>query len=289
MATPVPLPEPEELTREAIARWHDDLMRTLFEAVAQLQVGDVGGNGVVVLDDTAPLPEGLLAWTLIARSADAPPPVELEAITATMTSTRGNGSTLSLPVPVDASVDDLLVAIITTGITGGSLTPPAGWVLRQQHLEPASDYRATAIYTYSVTDTVPDGNQDWAISSGRYLGIMLRVTGADLVDPVQANGGASSRATNQITVPDLLGSAGSLVFSFTNLNGTSPNTLIPVALPVNLTKIYENTDVDGTAVSRTALTVAIDYPTVDIDGYTAVADSSVSSGASQMIAIRAAT
>lgn len=288
MATSVPLPEPEDLTRESITRWGVEFIRTLALAAIELQAavnGAIGGN-VVVLNDDDPLPEGLEAWTLIARSAAVPPEIPLEAIPDTMTSVRGNGTTVSLPAPTDSVADDLLVAVISNNITSGPIVPPLGWVLRQRLTEPAAEYRATAIYTYSVTDEPPAGNQIWTISSGRYLGIIFRVTGADLVNPILANGTPSTRVTNTVTIPDLPGSANGLAIAVVNVNGTAGNALIPITLPVNWEKIYENTDVDGTLVSRSGLTVAIDYPTVDIEDFAAVAASSVSSGGGQLIAIR---
>lgn len=289
MATTVPLPEPEDLTREAISRWGVEFIRTLALAAIELQAavnGAVGGN-VVVRNSDDPLPEGLEAWTLIATSAAVPPEIALEAIPDTMTSVRGNGTTISMPVPSDAVADDLLVAIITNNITDGTISAPEGWVLRQRLLNPAADYRVTAIYTYSVTDSPPPGNQIWAVNPSRYLGIIFRVVGADLENPILANGLPSVRTTNSMAVPALPGSANGLLISVTNVNGTSPNALIPITLPLFLEKIYENTDVDGTLVSRTGLTVAIDYPTIDATGFDAVAASSIASGGSQLIAIRA--
>lgn len=240
----------------------------------------------IALDDTTAVPPSTAAGTVVVRSVGAPPPVELELITASMTSARGDGTTATLAIPAGTATGDLLVVVLTNGITGGTMTPPAGWVTLARPT--ASEYRNMGFYGLPIGAIVPSVAQVFTMTSGRFVGYMARVTGADLVTPVLAVGTASSRTGAAITVPLLPGSTGGLVISGTCLNGPSPNTLIPVTMPGTLTKVAEQGHVDGTAVTRTTLTVATAKPIVNFAEHVVTAASSVASGASMVIALRAA-
>ncbi|MDR7385201.1 hypothetical protein [Promicromonospora iranensis] len=249
-----------------------------------------GGGNILLLNETDPVPVSTPAWTLVARSAGTPPPEPVTAaqvVTSTMTSARGEGGTAALAVPAGTVVGDLLVAVVTTSITGGAITPPAGWVTLQR-LSTFGDYRATGIYGFPVTGTVPTEAQLFPITNGRYVSAMFRVTSADLATPVLVNGTDCTRNGSDMIVPALPGSAGALVLSVTNLNGPTPNALIPVNVGT-LTKIFEQGNVDGTDATRTTLTLAMVTTTTDLAQHLVTAASSVASGASQVVAIRTAT
>jgi len=245
------------------------------------------GSEVIVLDETTPVPAGTPAWTLIARSVAAPPPPALEVITSTMTTARGTtGTGVTLGIPAGTVTGDLLVVVVTNSTTGGTFTPPAGWVTLQ-HLTAFGDYRTTYVFAYSVTGSAPGAPTFTASGSARYVGAMFRVRGADLTTPLAVAGTSGSRTTNTMHVPALAGAAGTLVLSVTNDQATSPNQPIPHVLGAGLTKFLELPSSDDTGVTRTVLVLGWLLPGGDVAAHDVVAAASIAAGASQVLAIRA--
>lgn len=248
----------------------------------------VAGSKVIVLDETDPVPALTPAFTLIARALSVPTVPTLAVVEGTKTTVRvTTGSSVTLDIPAGTVTGDLLVAVITNSGTGAVITPPAGWVERQ-HLTTFADYRGTYVFTYSVTGASP-GTPTFSIpGSGRTVGCMFRVVGADLTTPVAANGTNGSRTTNTMNVPALPGSANALVLSVTNVQAVSPSQPIPFVLPAGFTKFLELGSTDDTGVTRTVLALGWQIPAADLGAHAVVAASSIAAGASQVIAIKAA-
>ena len=258
--------------------------------IAQLQAAPPAvGSQLVVLAQDAPRPELLPAFTLVGRSVAVPPTPDLAVVTETMTTTRGTDDDVTLAVPAGTTADDLLVVVIHNSTTGGTFTAPEGWV-ELQHLSSFADYRATYVFAYPVTGAAPGAPTFVASGSARFVAAMFRVLGADLADPVAAAGTAGTRTTNTMHVPELEGAAGALVLSASVVQATAPNQPAPMVWPsVGFTKFLELPSVDGTAVTRSVLMLGWLLPDGDVPAHDVVAASSIAAGASQVVAIRAAS
>jgi hypothetical protein len=259
------------------------------EIIDAINSGNLAGANVLQLETGEPIPTDPAppAGTFVVRTD--PPPVPLAVVPESVTTVRGTSATdFQIPYPTGTQTGDLLIACIVTNSQTTTITPPAGWTLLQQQ-PVTSDFRSGGIYGYPVTSTPPTGTAFFDNSeSTRAASCMFRVTGANLADPVLANGTTGSRATTVYTVPALTGSAGGLVISLTQGNSTTPNNPDPVAYNNALTQLLYLPSVDDLGVTRTWLNVRYMLTAVDLASHTATSPSSVASMGSEVLAIGAA-
>ena len=140
----------------------------------------------------------------------------MTVVAATRTTASAvSASDVSLAVPSGVVAGDLLVAVVAVHTNSATASAPPGWVKLQEVGIGVSDFRTTTIWGLPIPTSgdIPGGSQTFAWNvGGRVGGVMARVTGVDLDDPVLANGEVGERpAGSTYTVPALAGSSGGLI------------------------------------------------------------------------------
>jgi hypothetical protein len=257
--------------------------------------GGGGGGGpvnVLSLETGEPIPTDPVptSGTIVVRTA--PPPAPFEVVVGSLDTysaqagETGTSTAIPLEYPADAQVGDLLVAVVVTNSQTNTISVPAGWTTLQQQTPPTADIRTYGIYGYTVTGVVPTGTAEFSTNeSNRVAAALFRITGANLADPVLANGGAGSRTTTTYTVPELVGSGGGLVISVTQGNSSSPNNPDPLAFSNGMEQLALVSSTDDLGVTRTWLNVAYMKTSSDLASFTVTSPMSVASMSSEVVAI----
>jgi hypothetical protein len=266
-----------------------DLALKINEIIDLIDAGAIGAVNVLSLETGEPIPTDPIpvAGTFVVRTD--PPPVPLAVVAESVTTFRSTAAPdLSIPYPTGIQTGDLLIACIVTNSQTTALTPPAGWTLLQQQ-PVTSDFRTSGIYGYNVTGVPPTGTAFFDNSENtRVASCMFRVTGADLTDPVLANGTTGSRLSQVYTVPALAGSAGGLAISMTQGNATTPNNPDPLAYSNDMAQLAYVPSVDDLGVTRTWLNVRYKLTAVDLASFTVTSPVSNASMGAEVMAIQAA-
>lgn len=276
---------------EIIPGYGDSAVRLkINEIIAVINAGGTGAANVLELETGEPIPTDPApeSGTFIVRTD--PPPVPLAVVAESVTTYRATASnSFVIPYPAGIETGDLLVACIVTNSQTSSITPPAGWTLLQRQNPVSSDFRTGGIYGYVVDGVPPTGNATFGCNeSNRMASCMFRVTGADLADPVLANGTTGSRVTTVYTVPAMTGVGGSLLISLSQGNATAGNNPDPLAYSNALEQLLYLPSVDDLGVTRTWLNVRYMLTASDLASHTVTSSASNSSMGSEVIAIGAA-
>jgi hypothetical protein len=241
--------------------------------------GTNGTNGTNGIDGTTPpggsillgplpaaVPIGTPSGTFIARLTGAPPVVVeplvapiLVAATATHAVNLA-GTSLTLSKPAAVADGDLLVAVLTHqwSVGADAWVLPSGWVVLATLTGPPG-IRTTAIVGLKVPSAAAVTATTFAFSvtnSGRSVGALFRVTGADLANTVVGASAAGAETSATIfTMPAFAISVeGSLVISAYNAQFVTPNVGIPtVHSDALFTKLDERSTSADTGITRTSL------------------------------------
>jgi len=167
------------------------------------------------------------------------------------TSSIGAGTSITVAKPTNTADGDLLVAYIYSQASSGTTftTIPSGWTLRY-----GLTIRKGGVYTKSISSAAAETatSYTWSgASTGRVIGTIFRVTGADLTNPIDVLGTENADTTNatSITVPGLTPSlSNDLLLGFNYWNNSS-TTLISTfsAAPGMTDGIQVNSPTGGSA------------------------------------------
>lgn len=208
-----------------------------------------------------------------ATATPAAPSVRPQVVDSTLTSVVSQGAnTLTLTKPAGVIDGDLLVAVINhqNGPTpaDGTVVPPvpSGWVILANNQTPqemrGSLIAALPVPTASAIASTADWTFDPNWGTGRMVGAMFRVTGANLTVPAIATSPAGGAGTGNFTVPAYsLDQADGLTLVQAMGYFGSPNVAVPMSL-TGATKFKElvSTGIDDTAVNRTTMVLGTATP-----------------------------
>ncbi|WP_433329941.1 alkaline phosphatase D family protein [Spirillospora sp. CA-294931] len=121
-----------------------------------------------------------------------------------VTTATAASATIVVPKPSNVADGDVLVAIVNHSITGATFdTVPAGWTQAALY----NTVRATGIWTKPIPSAAAETATDYTWhatgGSGRIGGLILRVTGADGTNPVDAVGAGVGTGTSSIVAPQV--------------------------------------------------------------------------------------
>lgn len=235
------------------------------------KVAAAASGGALVLSTTDPVPPGTPAGTLIIRTTGTvpedpdPDPVGVRpaVVEASLTSARSTSTnTLVIAKPAGVVDGDLLVAVLHNQNGGNPFAMPGGFV--QAHtLTNTANIRSTqiAVYPVQAAGTVPASFTFTCSGVGRAVGVMFRVTGVKLADPLA---GANTTSTDLAPVTQVVASQVATdaplglalhvaVAQMTAANGPGIPTTIT---PEGATKIIELPSSDDLGITRSVLSVS---------------------------------
>ena len=137
---------------------------------------------------------------------DLPPPEPVATGFRSVETAGGylaSGESLDLAVPVDVAAGDLLIAQVAYN-AAGTISPPAGWNLIDVFTHPTEPIMQ-GLYWRAATSSEP-ALYSFGLVSGKsdtVAGAIAAYTGIDLVDPIDAVGGAATGASTAITAPSV--------------------------------------------------------------------------------------
>lgn len=145
------------------------------------------------------------------------------ALTGAGNVTSANGGSvdvLTVSKPANLADGDLLIAAVYHRTSAETLSAPAGWSWAKQE----SGNGTFGIAYKAITDAAGEASSyDFSTSdgAGRMVAGVIRVTGADLADPIDATGSSAAiTGTSSITLPAVTAAtAGCLLVSLTIDNG----------------------------------------------------------------------
>lgn len=178
----------------------------------------------------------------------------LQALTgAGNVTTANNGAASSITVnkPANTADGDLLVAFVYFRNSAGTITTPAGWTA----LGPANTVDETFVAYYKPIPTASaEAATTYVFSSSagssRTVGVIFRVTGANLTTPLDAAGvQAAHTGTSSLALPEVTAaSTRALLLSFEILN-TSTTTTSAFTAPTGMTEVAQDTAVGAAATA----------------------------------------
>lgn len=235
------------------------------------------GPGCIINDETTTLVAPILA--------------EAQLGAGNVTSAAADSDTeITIPVPANVADDDLLIAVTFARNDAVPFpTPPAGWTL----VNPSADVSGGGLlrlYRHVVTDAGTEpADYTWSGgTAGRELGIMFRVTGADLAAPIDVSGAAAGRqqTPERVTTPTVTTTSDNALLLALVVASTSGGTGVPVFSNVDMTEVEQV----GTATGVTESGLAVFAESLAASGATGfrtqLIDRTTANGLGYNVAIR---
>jgi hypothetical protein len=215
-------------------------------------------------------------------------------ITSSYTMARTqSASSLVLNKPSGVANGDLLVAFLHSQNGGPSnVTLPTGWIMLANYSDSLSQ-RSSYIAGLAVPNAAALTDTSWTFpfihGTGRCVGSMARVTGADLSSPVGGIGTTPTVVGNAIQSPSFTTNKnGCLTLGMIDYQAVSPNQPIP-STTTEGTIVYEFPSIDDTSVTRSTQGVLVTNPSLmNQASITVTPASTVASRSLTLVAIRPA-
>jgi hypothetical protein len=169
---------------------------------------------------------------------------EAELGIGNVTSAAADSDTeITIPVPTNVADDDLLVAVTFAREDAVPFpSPPAGWTL----VNPSADVVGGGLlrlYWHVVTNAGTEpADYTWSGGTlGRELGIMFRVTGADLSNPIDVSGAAAGRQVGpeRVTTPTVTTTSDNALLIALVVASTAGGTGVPVFSNVDMVEVEQ--------------------------------------------------